>query len=152
MQFEIKKSDIPGITGKVLGDTEWVLIDQQLINRFADDTFDHQYIHVDQERASKTPFGTTIAHGMLVLSLIPHFVEQRGVNIEGAQMVMNYGFDKVRFINPVPSGSKVRGKLNVLAANEKKPGQYQLTYGIEVEIENIDKPALIAELVVLVFT
>jgi acyl dehydratase len=151
MQLSINKCDISTISDRELGETEWLLIDQQLINRFADDTFDHQYIHVDTERASKTPFGTTIAHGMLVLSLIPHFLEQKGVNIEGAQMVMNYGFDKVRFINPVPSGSEVRGKLMVLSADEKRPGQYQIRYGIEVEIKGASKPALIAELLVLVF-
>lgn len=152
MQRNIDKNKLVELVGAELGESDWVLIDQQRINRFAEDTLDNQYIHVDPERANKTPLGTTIAHGMLVLSLVPHFIEQCGINIDGSQMVMNYGFNSVRFLCPVPVDSQIRGNLMLTAAHEKNPRQYLVQYGISVEIKGVEKPALFADVLTLVFT
>lgn len=132
--------------------SEWVEISQDLINLFADATFDHQFIHVDVERAKKeTPFGGTIAHGFLSLSLLSKFIEECLPGIEGAVMGINYGFDKVRFLMPVPAGARVRGHFKLLECTERKPGEFLNKYEVTVEIENTDKPALIAEWLGLTF-
>ncbi len=133
------------LVGRENGVTEWVLIDQERINRFADVTEDHQWIHVDTEKAKDGPFGTTIAHGMLTLSLLPMFGYACKYSVEGAKMTVNYGLNKVRFINPVPVGSRVRSKMVITAIDEKKPGQILVTTTHTVEIEGQEKPACIAE-------
>jgi len=145
MQKIVTKESIVDYIGEDLGTTDWILVDQDLINSFADNTFDHQYIHVDPEKARSSPLGSTIAHGMLALSFIPAFIEEQGISIEGVVMAMNYGFDKVRFISPVPVNSKVRGALKLIGFEEKREGQYQVKYGVTIEIEGADKPALVAE-------
>ena len=129
-----------------LGTSEWVVIDQDRINAFADVTIDHQFIHVDVEKAKATPFGKTIAHGYLSLSLVSHFLEQCGIIPEGTVMAINYGSDKVRFLQPVTVDSKVRGHGKLLEVTEKSPGQYLVKTGISVEIEGQEKPALVAEI------
>ena len=129
-----------------LGTSEWVTIDQDRINAFADVTLDHQFIHVDVEQAKATPFGTTIAHGYLSLSLVSHFLGECGVLPEGTVMAINYGSDKVRFLQPVAVNSKVRGHGKLLEVGEKSPGQYLVKTGISVEIEGKEKPALVAEI------
>jgi acyl dehydratase len=129
-----------------LGTSEWVAIDQERINAFADVTLDHQFIHIDAEKAKATPFGTTIAHGYLSLSLVSHFLEQCGILPEGTVMAINYGSDKVRFLQPVTVNSKVRGHGKLLEVSEKSPGQYLVKTGISVEIEGHEKPALVAEI------
>ena len=129
-----------------LGTSEWVNIDQDRINAFADVTLDHQFIHVDVEKARATPFGTTIAHGYLSLSLVSHFLEECGILPEGTVMAINYGSDKVRFLQPVAVNSKVRGHGKLLEVSEKSPGQYLVKTGISVEIEGQEKPALVAEI------
>ena len=139
------KADLPGRVGTELGVSDWITIDQDRIDTFADVTEDHQFIHINPEMAAKTPFGGTIAHGFLTMSLLSKMAEQTGLVIEGVQMGVNYGFDKLRFISPVPSGSKVRGRFTLKAVDEKKPGQFLLTYDIAVEIEGSDKPALVCE-------
>ena len=131
--------------GNEIGVSSWTQVDQDRINTFADVTEDHQFIHISPEMAAKTPFGGTIAHGFLTLSLLSKFAEQTGLVIEGVQMGVNYGFDKLRFISPVPSGAKVRGRFGLKAVEEKKPGQFLMTYDVTVEIEESDKPALVAE-------
>jgi len=129
-----------------LGTSEWVTIDQDRINAFADVTLDHQFIHVDVEKARATPFGTTIAHGYLSLSLVSHFLGECGILPEGTVMAINYGSDKVRFLQPVAVNSKVRGHGKLLEVSEKSPGQYLVKTGISVEIEGQEKPALVAEI------
>lgn len=129
-----------------LGTSEWVAIDQDRINAFAEVTLDHQFIHVDVEKAKATPFGTTIAHGYLSLSLVSHFLEECGILPEGTVMAINYGSDKVRFLQPVAVNSKVRGHGKLLEVSEKSPGQYLVKTGISVEIEGQEKPALVAEI------
>jgi acyl dehydratase len=115
--------DMKALVGTVLGTSDWVLIDQDMINKFADATGDHQFIHIDVERAKLTPFGQTIAHGFLTLSLLP----------------------KLRFLSPVKSGKRVRGVFKLASFEEKRPGQIQQTQEVTVEIEGEDKPALICE-------
>lgn len=141
--------NLPNLIGKELGVSDWITIGQERINTFAEITEDDQFIHIDPERAKKTPFGGTIAHGFLTLSLISQFSEQAGLALEGVKMGVNYGFDKMRFLAPVPAGSKVRGRIVLKDATEKNPGQYLLTYAVSVEIEGGSKPALIADWLVM---
>jgi acyl dehydratase len=131
--------------GADLGTSEWVLIDQDRINAFADCTLDQQFIHVDPEKAAKTPFGGTIAHGFLSLSLLSHFAQSVGCAFENMVMGLNYGFDKVRFLAPVKVDSRVRAKAVLLDVVEKKPGQFLIKQQVSIEIEGEPKPALIAE-------
>ncbi|MBT8765417.1 MaoC family dehydratase [Pseudomonas boanensis] len=137
--------------GKDLGHSEWVTIDQQRINQFAECTGDHQFIHVDPERAKQTPFGSTIAHGFLSLSLIPMLIENLLVMPEGLKMAVNYGLDSVRFIQPVKVDSRVRLSLKVIDVNEKNPGQWLIKALATLEIEGQQKPAYIAESLSLCF-
>ncbi|MDA8141894.1 MAG: MaoC family dehydratase [Desulfobacteraceae bacterium] len=133
------------LVGQENGASDWILIDQERINRFADVTEDHQWIHVDIEKAKKGPFGAPIAHGFLILSLVPVFSYSGKYAIEGAKMVVNYGLNRVRFINPVPVGSRLRSKMVISAIEEKKPGQILVTNTHTIEIEGKEKPACIAE-------
>lgn len=139
------------LIGENNGITDWITIDQDRINRFADVTQDHQWIHVDVEKSKKGPFGTTIAHGFLVLSLVPVFSYAGKYSIEGAQLVVNYGLNKVRFINPVTVGSRVRSSMVISAVEEKKPGQILVTNTHTIEIEGKEKPACVAEALGLFF-
>ena len=148
----VAASELQGLIGTEIGTSDWLVVDQDRINVFADVTEDHQFIHINEEQAKKTPFGGTIAHGFLTLSLLSKFSEGSGLVIEGVQMGVNYGFEKVRFLAPVPSGSKVRGKFVLKNAIEKKLGQHLLTYEVTVEIEGADKPALIADWLAMQFT
>ena len=132
--------------GETLGTSEWVLVDQAMINKFADATGDHQFIHVNEEMAKMTPFGGTIAHGFLTLSLFPMLMAKSNCpRVEGVKMGVNYGGNKVRFLAPVRSGKRVRAQFKLLELEEKRPGQWQQTLEFSVEIEGEDKPALIAE-------
>ena len=125
--------------------SDWLLIDQAMIDRFAELTGDLQFIHVDPVRAAQTPFGGTVAHGFLVLSLLSQLQVLSGrPRPEGAKMSVNYGFDRVRFSAPVRSGSRVRGRFTVRSVEEKRPGQFQQVAEAVVEIEGSDKPALTA--------
>lgn len=133
------------LIGQNNGITDWITIDQDRINRFADVTEDHQWIHVDVEKAQKGPFGTTIGHGYLTLSLLSIFGYASKYSIEGSKMVINYGLNKVRFINPVPVGSRIRSKIVLTAIQEKKPGQILVTNTHTIEIEGQEKPACVAE-------
>jgi acyl dehydratase len=137
---------------QLLGTSEWVTVDQAMIDRFAEATGDRQFIHVDPKRAAATPFGGTIAHGFLTLSLMPMLLEKSDVPpIDGVRMVVNYGGDKVRFLTPVRSGKRIRGRFTQLSMVEKRPGQYQQTIEFTAEIEGSDKPALVAEWIMQVF-
>lgn len=146
----MKISDLQARIGQAIGTSEWVEVTQEKINLFAEATGDHQFIHVDPERAKETPFGQTIAHGFMSLSLLaPMFEEARG-DLELA-MVVNYGLNKARFLSPVKSGKRVRGHFKLLELAEKRPGQWQELLEVTVEIEGEDKPALIAEWILQLF-
>ena len=137
--------------GKELGKSEWLTIDQQRINQFAECTGDHQFIHVDPEKAKLTPFGTTIAHGFLSLSLVPMLMEKIMIMPQGLKMAVNYGLDSVRFIQPVKVNSRVRLVVTLTDATEKNPGQWLLKARAVLEIEGQEKPAYIAEPLTLCF-
>ncbi len=130
--------------GKEIGSSDWFEVDQERINQFADATLDHQFIHVDSEKATPL-FGSTIAHGFLSLSLVPHLTSQAVLAPENLKHVFNYGLDKVRFINPVNVGSKVRTHSKVLSVDDKGDGRYLMKTEITMEIEGVDKPAFVAE-------
>ena len=143
--------DMEQSIGKEIFVSDWTQVTQEQINQFADSTKDHQWIHVDPEKAAKGPFGKTIAHGFLTLSLLPFFSYQVPLKFEGSQMSINYGLDKVRFLNPVISGSKIRDRI-VLSALEEKPGNRLLvTQTHTIEIEGQEKPACIAEALAMIF-
>jgi acyl dehydratase len=133
--------------------SDWVEVTQAMIDRFAEATGDHQFIHVDPERAAGTPFGGTVAHGFLTLSLMPLLSARTPdlPRLDGARMGVNYGGNKVRFLTPVRSGSRVRGRFKLLSFEEKRPGQFQQSNAFTVEIEGAEKPALIAEWIGQVF-
>jgi acyl dehydratase len=141
----IEKNQIDQLIGKQLEITDWFQVTQEQIDVFADCTLDRQFIHVDPEAAAKTPFGTTIAHGFLTLSMLSYFSESFNVLISGFYMGINKGFDKVRFLAPVKVGSNIRCHAKVLDITEKRPGQFDFKTEVTVEIEGEEKPALIAE-------
>jgi acyl dehydratase len=144
-------AELKDYVGKELGRSQWLTIDQERINLFAEATGDYQFIHVDPVKAAQTPFGSTIAHGFLSLSLIPKLMEGILVLPAGSKMVVNYGLDSVRFIQPVKVDSKVRLKVELSDATEKKPGQWLLKATCTLEIDGSDKPAYIAESLSLCF-
>lgn len=144
-------AELSQYVGKELGRSEWLKIDQERINLFAEATGDFQFIHIDPEKAAKTPFGSTIAHGFLTLSLIPKLMENILVLPEGLKMVVNYGLDSVRFIQPVKVDSRVRLAVSLTEVTEKKPGQWLLKATATLEIEGEEKPAYIAEPLSLAF-
>ncbi len=137
---------IKELVGEVVGTSAWIEVTQERINQFAEATGDFQFIHIDEEKAKLTPFGGTIAHGFLTLSLIPLLtMESDCPRPEGVKMGVNYGGNKTRFLAPVRSGKRVRGVFKLLELDEKRPGQWQQTMEITVEIEGEPKPALICE-------
>jgi acyl dehydratase len=144
-------AELKGYIGKSLGCSDWVEIDQQRIDQFADCTGDHQFIHVDPEKARQTPFGSTIAHGFLSLSLLPMLMESIMIMPENLKMAVNYGLDSLRFIQPVKVGSRVRLQLDVVDVLEKNPGQWLIKARAVMEIEGQEKPAYIAEPLTLCF-
>ncbi|KQM64953.1 nodulation protein NodN [Sphingomonas sp. Leaf17] len=133
--------------------SDWVAVTQGMIDQFAAATGDHQFIHVDPVAAAQTPFGGTIAHGFLTLSLMPLLASKvpDAPRIAGTKMGVNYGGNSVRFLSPVRSGSRVRGRFTLLSFDEKRPGQWQQTNAFSVEIEGQEKPALIAEWISQIF-
>lgn len=138
--------DLAAKVGETIGSSEWFEVSQERINQFAEATGDHQFIHVNPEMAKMTPFGTTIAHGFLTLSLIPVLRQKSDCpRPDGVKMGVNYGGNKVRFLAPVKSGKRVRAHFKLLELVEKRPGQWQETMETTIEIEGEDKPALIAE-------
>ena len=144
MAFETVE-DLKAAVGTVVGHSDWVTVDQERINTFADATGDHQWIHIDPERAAQGPYGTTIAHGYLTLSLIP-MLSADVVKVKGARMGVNYGLNKVRFPAPVPAGSKVRATFELLSVEDVEGG-VQVVSRVTVEREGGDKPVCVAETV-----
>ncbi len=132
--------------GAELGPTDWLEVTQDRVNLFADATDDHQWIHIDPERAANGPFGGTIAHGLLTLSLLPHFTHQL-YTVDNVAMAINYGYNKVRFITPVRVGAKIRARAQI-AKVDQLDGAVQATVTVTVEIDGSDKPAAVAESIV----
>ena len=140
-------ADLVACQGQDVATSDWVQMTQERVGRFADATSDHQWIHVDPDRARSGPFGTTIAHGFLTLSLIPHFLET-ALRVEGLRMVVNYGLNKVRFTAPGPEGSRIRAHLHLMAVQTLEPDGLQLSWRITMELEGASKPACVAEALV----
>ncbi|MCB2059356.1 MAG: MaoC family dehydratase [Novosphingobium sp.] len=140
----MKLQDLQAKVGESLGTSDWFEMDQGRIDQFADATEDHQFIHVDPEKAKATPFGQTIAHGFLTISMLAPMMQSAFEQL-AVQMSVNYGFDKVRFLSPVKSGKRIRGHFKLLELVEKRPGQWQQKVEVSIEIEGEDKPALLAE-------
>ncbi|MBL1430026.1 MAG: MaoC family dehydratase [Robiginitomaculum sp.] len=138
--------------GTDLGVSDWLNVDQERINQFADVTLDHQFIHIDPVAAAKTPFGGTVAHGFLSLSLLPHLMKDLTLVPKNVVMGVNYGFNSLRFLTPVAVNSNVRANVSVKEVIEKNPNQYLITYTVALEIEGVDKPALVAEWLTMLFT
>jgi Acyl dehydratase len=141
---EMELADLREKVGQNVGTTDWFVMDQARIDAFADCTEDRQFIHTDPEAAKAGPFGGTIAHGFLTLSMLARFL-QTGFEKPNVKATINYGFDKVRFLTPVHSGKRVRGHFNLKELTEKRPGQWVMTVECTVEIEGTEKPALIAD-------
>ncbi|WP_237060158.1 MaoC family dehydratase [Microbulbifer sediminum] len=152
MSTAIPRDELQQYIGHTTEPTDWLTIDQSRINAFADCTGDHQFIHVDPEAAGQSPFGSTIAHGFLTLSLLSHFAGQLRVGIAGVEMAVNYGLDRVRFINPVKVDQRVRVQARVLDVVDRGGGRYQVKLEMTMEIEGEEKPALIAEWLIMQFT
>ena len=146
--MQVHFDDLAGLAGRELGTSDWLEIDQARIDTFADATGDHQWIHVDVERAAAS-IGGTIAHGLLTLSLIPH-LSSTILQVDGASHGVNYGFNRVRFTNIVPAGSKIRARLKMLSVDEKSGGK-RLTREVTIEVDGQEQPAVIAEWIVIVY-
>jgi acyl dehydratase len=141
----IEKEEIEHYIGFESEPTPWHKVTQDQIDQFADCTMDQQFIHVDPEKAKETPFGSTIAHGFLTLSMLSHFAKDYSVVLNNVLMLINSGFDKIRFISPVKVNSNIRALAKIVDITEKKPGQFRIKTEITIEIEGGEKPALIAE-------
>ncbi len=142
----VTQDELKALVGSNIGTSDWLTVDQAMIDKFAEATGDHQFIHVDVEKAKLTPFGGTIAHGFLSLSIMPVLTAMTDMpRLDGIKMGVNYGGNKTRFLSPVRSGKRVRGHFRLLEIEEKRPGQWQQTVEYTLEIEGEDKPALIAE-------
>ena len=137
-------AELAACVGQEVAISDWLLITQQQVNLFAEATGDHQWIHVDPEKAAKGPFGGPIAHGFLTLSLLPKFFES-SFEIVGSRMGVNYGLNKVRFTSPVPVGSRLRARMTLLATLPIDNGGVQMTWEVKVEREGSDKPVCVAE-------
>ena len=143
--------DMEKLIGKEIFISDWTQVTQEQINQFADSTKDHQWIHVDVEKAAKGPFGKTIAHGFLTLSHLPFFSYQVPLKFEGSKMLINYGLDKVRFINPVISGAKIRDRIVISSLEQKPDNRILMTQTHTIEIEGQEKPACIAQALTMIF-
>jgi acyl dehydratase len=143
--------DIQTRIGQEIGVSDWIMIDQHAIQKFAEVTDDHQFIHVDPEAAAKTAFGGTVAHGFLTLSLLSRMAADVMLRPESLRMAVNYGFERVRFIAPVRAGKRVRGHFRLARMEEKRPGEWQSLYNVTVEIEGEEKPALTADWIGMLF-
>lgn len=144
--------EIRSMVGQTVGESQWLEIGQDQIDGFAEATADRQFIHVDPEAAARTPFGGTIAHGFLTLSLLSRMAADAMLMPDGTRLAINYGLDRVRFLAPVRSGKKVRGRFVLESVEEKAPGQVLLRHDVTVEIEGEDKPALSAQWLTLIYS
>jgi acyl dehydratase len=149
MAKTVSSEEFAKLAGTELEPSSWMEITQQRVNQFADATEDHQFIHLDPEKAARTPFGGTIAHGYLTLSLLVHLNRENAVTPEGLSMVINYGSDKVRFLAPVRVGSRIRSLQKILEVTQKSAGTWLIKTAVTVEIENGPKPAMMAEVLLM---
>ncbi|MEO6030556.1 MAG: MaoC family dehydratase [Burkholderiaceae bacterium] len=131
--------------GQETGLSDWILISQDMIDRFAELTDDHQFIHTDPQRAVQTPFGGTIAHGFLILSMLPKLMAANRVHLSGVKIGVNYGFDKLRLMAPVHAGKRIRGRFVLKDFSERGPGRWIMATRVSVEIEGQDKPAVVGD-------
>jgi acyl dehydratase len=145
----IPKDQMAAQAGRKFEPGQWITVDQDRINTFADCTEDHQFIHVDERKAAQTPFGGTIAHGFLTLSLIAKMVQQDGIAPEGMVMGINYGLDKVRFLAPVRSGKRIRPHVQILSVDCKEDNRFLIKQLVSIEIEGEETPAMVAEALVM---
>jgi len=141
----VPKAELLDHIGEELEPGPWFKIDQDRVNQFADVTIDQQFIHVDPEKARDTPFGGTIAHGFLTLSLLTHLIEESAIMPNEIAMGLNYGFDKVRFLNPVRVGSEIRARVTIADVTKKGDTKFLVKQAVTIEIKGTDKPALICE-------
>jgi len=148
----VPQEEMVNAVGTKFEPSAWIDVTQDRINTFADCTEDHQFIHVDEENAAKTPFGGTIAHGFLTLSLLSKMIEGNGIVPENTVMGLNYGFDKVRFLAPVKSGKRVRAHIEVASVDPKSGGRFLVKQAVSVEIEGEETPALVAEWLSMLIT
>jgi acyl dehydratase len=149
MPITVSLDEFTSSAGRELEPSDWLLIDQERVNQFAAATNDHQFIHVDPAKAAQTPFGGTIAHGFLTLSLLSYLNAQNLIVPEGVVMGINYGSNKVRYLQPVKVGERIRSRQKILGVSEKNEGQWMVSSSVQVEIENREKPAMIAEILSL---
>ena len=149
---ELSAEDFANAAGKTPEPSSWIEITQERINRFADATGDHQYIHVDPERAASGPFGKTIAHGFLTLSMLVEMLMENTIVPKGLATTVNYGSDKIRYLSPVPVDSRIRAHQTIREVTEKQPGAWLVKLDVSVEIEGVDKPALVAEVLLMHIT
>lgn len=143
-QNEISVADLTAMTGQEVGQSRWHRVDQAMIDAFAQVSGDHQFIHVDPARAAATPFGNTIAHGFLTVALLSAMAAEAQPQLAGLAMSVNYGFDRLRFLAPVPVDSDVRGRFTLASLEERTPGEITVAWDVTVDIKGHDKPALIA--------
>jgi acyl dehydratase len=148
MTLTVRMADLAGLAGRDLGASDWLLVDQERIDAFAETTTDHQWIHVDRARAAAGPLGTTVAHGMLTLSLAVGRLLDELLVVDDADLLLNYGFDRVRFTSPVPAGSRVRlgGRVSTVVP---RPDGVRVTVELRMELEGSEKPCCVAELLLL---
>ena len=149
MAETIKVEDLPTLAGRELEPSSWLEITQERVNQFAEATNDHQFIHVDPDKAARTPFGGPIAHGFLSLSLLSFLSEQNLVVPENLAIAINYGSDKIRYLMPVRVGKRIRSRQKVLEVAEKTPGRWLMKTAVTVEIEGEETPALVAEILTM---
>ena len=147
----ITLEEVQSHVGDEIGVSDWFLIDQDRINTFADTTEDHMFLHVDPEAAAETPFGGTIAHGLLTLSMMPVMAYQAVPGVSGTKMGVNYGYNRIRFMAPVKSGKRIRGRFIVKSVEPKSGGRMEITHEATIEIEGEDKPALVGEWLTMVW-
>ena len=152
MAEKLTIEELRGRIGQEVGVSKWIDILQSAIDAFADLTHDHQFIHIDVEKAKATPFGGTIAHGFLTVSMLSAMAYDALPNIAGRSMGVNYGFDRLRMMSPVKADARIRGRFVLKALESKSPQQHQLIHSVTVEIEGADKPALAADWVTLAYT
>lgn len=141
----LSAEDARTLIGEDVGASDWLLVDQDRVDAFAAVTGDYQFIHVDPAAAAATPFGGTIAHGFLTLSLLASLMPEGAIVLEGIKMGVNYGFEKVRFLQPVRTGKRIRARHRLLSIEDKGAGRFLLKTEVTMEIEGETKPALIAE-------
>ena len=140
----VSLDEMRALVGREAGVSDWLTIGQDRIDAFADLCGDHQFIHVDPERAARTPIGGTVAHGFLTLSLLSYLAAGARPRIEGTVRAVNYGFDRLRFTAPVPAGARIRARFVLAALDESRPGEVSLTWDVTVEVEGQARPALAA--------